>query len=158
MKLDLAMLNQGLLKLIADVRSIHQAGGGSIRLVDIGTALGVPLDDTVRQALSQRGDMIFRVVSASSGVFENRGTEMRLPTNVAEIVIPPVLAGTYTSTAESLILQMNSEQTIVGKTAFMSAPLESLSANQQQASVRVGGFLGGLLSRTIALNEAKRPG
>jgi hypothetical protein len=158
MKLDLASLKQGLLKLIADVRSIHQGGGGSIRLVDIGTALGVPLDDTVRQALSQRGDMVFRVVSASSGVFENRGTEMRLPTNVAEIVIPPVIAGTYTSTADSLILQMNSEQTIVGKTAFMSAPLESLSANQQRASVCVGGFLGGLLSRTIALNEAKRPG
>ena len=151
MELDLAILKQGLFKLIGDMHSIHQAGGGSIRLVDIGTALGVPLDDTVRQALSKRGDMVFRVVSASSGVFENRGTEMRLPTDVAEIVIPPVIAGTYTSAVDSLILQMNSEQTIVGKTAFMSAPLESLSADRQQASVRVGGFFGGLLSTTIAL-------
>jgi len=152
MELDLAILKQGLLKLIGDMHSIHQAGGGSIRLVDIGTALGVQLDDTVRQTLSQRGDVVFRVVSASSGVFENRGTEMRLPTNVAEIVIPPVIAGNYTSTADSLILQMDSEQTILGKTTFMSAPLESLSADRQQAFVRVGGFLGRLLSRTISLN------
>ena len=151
MELDVAILKQGLLKLIGDMHSIHQAGGGAIRLVDMGTALGVPLDDTVREALSKRGDIVFRVVSASSGVFENRGTEMRLPTNFAEIVIPPVIAGNYTSTADSLILQMNSEQTIVGKTTFMSAPLESLSANQHQASVRVGGFFGGLLGTTIAL-------
>lgn len=153
MKFDPVTLKKVLLKLIADVHSIHQAGGGTVQLADIATAFGVTSSAIAQQVLSQRGDMVFRATNTNNGVVENCGEQMRLPINIAEVVIPPVIAGTYISTADSLILQMNSGQTIVGKKGFLSAPLESMSANQQQASVRVGGLLGGLLSRTISLND-----
>ena len=153
MKLDRATFKQTLLKAIADIHAIHQAGGGTVRLADIATAFGVSSDATTQQMLAQRSDVMLRATGANNGVFENRGREMRLPTDVAEVVIPSLIAGTYISTVDSLILQMNNGQTIVGKKAFLSAPLESMSANHQGASVRVGGFLGSLLSRTISLTD-----
>lgn len=153
MNVDRADLKKAVLKLIADVHSIHHAGGGTLRVAELAMKLRVPTDATTQQALSERGDVIFSATGADSGVFENRGNQMRLPTNVTDVVIPPVIAGTYISTADNLILQMDSGQTIIGKKAFLSAPLESISATQKQVSVRIGGFLSGLLSKTISFSD-----
>src|SRR5262245_4905486 len=115
MNVDAAILKKAVLELIADVHSIHRVGGGTLRLEDLASKLKVSTDAAAQELLSQRGDVTFTATGADNGVFENRGTETRLPTNVAQIVLPAVIAGTYVSTADTLSLQMNTGQTIIGK-------------------------------------------
>jgi hypothetical protein len=153
MKVDPAGLKKAVLELIAEVHSIHQAGGGTLRLGDLVTKLKIPTEATAQQLLSHRGDMTFIARATDNGVFENHGTEVRLSTKVAQIVIPPVIAGIYVTTADTLSLQMNSGQTVLGKKGFLSAPVESIGVDHQKAYIRVGGFLSAMLSKTFLFTD-----
>lgn len=149
--MDPAVLKPILAKLTADVHAQHVSGAGGVRLLDIAALLQLPLNAAQQQALEQRGEIGFRATGPDGGVFENLGAEVRVDTPLATLIVPPKLAGTYGSTAESLHLFFTPGETFAGKKGFLTAPLKALHATPQQFAVEIGGVLGAALSRTVVL-------
>ena len=85
----------------------------------------------------------------NEGRFQNLGVEIRVPTDMATIIFPPLIAGAYLTTPQFLDIRFNPNATILGKKMMFAAPVESLRLQPDQLAVKVGGPMGPMLSRTV---------
>jgi len=179
MNFNPAQLKLVLGKIIADVHAIHNGAPGELRMAELAALMNLPLDATMHRLLVERGAIKFvpcHPLSASpaaapvdvtlrdpnqpapatppptlpnEGRFENRGAEIRVPTDMATIIFPPLIAGAYLTTPQILDIRFNPNATIFGKKMMFSAPVESLHMRPDQLDVKVGGPMGPMLSRTV---------
>lgn len=148
---DTAALKEKLLKLSNDIHEQHKTGQGTVRLADLAFLLSMPLDAQQEKLLAERGSVDFKATSPEGGVFENKGEAVSLQLPMATLIVPLMISGKYKSAPNSLQLEFDMGKTLSGKKGFINAPLEKIAISESKLNVRVGGMLGGMLSRDVNL-------
>jgi hypothetical protein len=131
------------------ILTLHQAGGGKVTLLDFARTMGFKIKAETEQMLRDRGDLVFKPTGDNSGEFTNEGPELEIKSNVGHIKVPKLVSGTYTCSDESTVLKFSKNHTFTGKLTLISAPLESITADDKKVEVKIGGVFGGALSRTL---------
>ena len=135
----------------AQILALHQAGGGKLNLLDFAKTMGFKVSADTATILKGRGELTFKATGANEGEFSNAGDAADIKCKIGQIEIPALLAGTYTCSADTASLQFAKDHTFIGKVAVITAPLEAVSADANKVMVKIGGVLGGALSRALPL-------
>jgi hypothetical protein len=127
------------LKIIGDIHSIQEKGGGSIPLEKVIETFGVKLTPEQEQMLTKRGEIQFATTGAQGGTFVNKGEVLKFSANGLDIKIPKEVSGKYDSTSQDMSFHFAEGKRISAGKLFVSFDLENLSANQKHIAVDMEG-------------------
>jgi len=144
-------LKEKLLQLSNSIYTQHKCGTGSVRLLDLAFMLQMELTPAQEAMFTARGSVEFKSTSPEGGTFENKGEVVNLQLPLAMMNVPALVAGKYQSGPNLLRLDFDNGKTLSGKKGFFSAPLERISITENKLHVRIGGPLGGMLTRNVDL-------
>ena len=133
------------------VLTLHNAGGGNLSLLDFARAMDFKIKGDTETMLRDRGDLIFKATGDHSGEFTNEGPVLDIKCKVGHIEVPKVISGTYTCADDRTVLKFNKSHTFNGKVSVVAAPLDSITADDHNVTVKIGGVMGGVLSRTLPI-------
>lgn len=135
------------------ILAAHNAGGGKISLYEFAHSMKFKMKGETETMVKDRGDLVFKPTGEHSGEFTNEGPPLDIKCKIGHIEIPKLVSGTYTCEADRTVLRFSKNHTFVGKVAVIVAPLESITADEQNVAVKIGGIMGGALSRTLPIKE-----
>jgi len=140
-------------QLATEVNTIHQKGAGMIDLVRLLDLSGLPPPAPGDPRLLGRTGVEFTATGPAGGVFRSVGTAVEIPTEIASIVVPGELKGTYESAPDGFALAFEPGSAAFGRRTNVGAPLEAIRVDPQGVDFQLGGFLGSLFSRRVAFAE-----
>ena len=133
----------------AQILALHNAGGGKLSLYDFAHSMQFKMKGDTETMVRSRGDLVFTATGDHSGEFTNEGPVLDIKCKVGHIEIPSPISGTYTCSDDRTVLTFSKKHTFEGKVGVIGAPLESITADAHNVTVKIGGILGGALSRTL---------
>jgi hypothetical protein len=128
-------IHDQVMNLLARVYAMHNAGDGSLLLMDLVERFNFPVTDDERVQLSARNIVNFKRTSTSGGTFENDGTIESFKHDMITVTVPTTISGTYLSFPTSLTLVFSDKNTISGGALFFKAEVQEVDANQYKVDL-----------------------
>jgi hypothetical protein len=140
-----------------ELNTIHRNGAGTIDLVHLLELSGLPAPTPGDPRLLGRTEVAFTATGPAGGVFQSAGPAVEIATEVASIVIPVEVKGTYESRPDGFALSFAPEGAPFDNKSTAATRLQVIRVDPDGVAFQLGGFLGSVLSRRVAFAEFAAP-
>jgi hypothetical protein len=132
-------IHDKVMNLISLVYTMHNAGQGSLLLLELVELFNLPITDDEQIQLNTRNVVNFKSTSPSGGTFENDGAKESFKHDLITVTVPSTISGTYLSFPTSLSLVFSDKNTISGGALFFKAEVQEVDANQYKVDLDLSG-------------------